>query len=439
MTYISDPELISRLNAKAGFAQSNNAITDPDLINRLNQQAGFTSNNSAAKNLVSQITAQQKPSASQQMVNNIISPEGREGLKKIAAYTGMIGTSGIGGMAGTAARLGAGAGAGAILDPEDRMKGAETGLGFSALGEAAPFALSGVGKIAELINPVKYAGKLGEQIKNTYNTFKTETSRIYNDLRDRYQDKNIYEIGNKLPSTSYLNSSPQDMNYVNQNATLKRMHNAFLENPTYENAHDLQSQMGSYSREIKKGKMDANDINTVDAISNVQGNLQEDMGNFLKNSNPLDYSSYQQARSLTRDVLAPHDLNDYVSKVARGRIKDIDPNDLLSGIKKAKETGRLPQGHYLEPLAEQLKNRVERGGAINDIGSLIGGGVVGEMMMPGGLGAGAGVGAGAAMAKFVNPVAIRLAQNPYFINGLKNIGKGYDFGKNYLISQNLEQ
>lgn len=361
----------------------------------------------------------------------------RQDLKNTGGFAALMGTSEIPGAAGIISRLGVGGGLGALENPDNKAQGALTGAGFSAAGEAVPAAFSGIGKIAELINPVKYAGKLGKQIQNTYQTFKDQASNIYNDLRARHGDSNIYQIGNKLPSTNYLKSDPENMSYLTSNSDLRKMHNTFIKDPSFENAHKLQSQMGTEIREIRSRGMDASSRNTVSALSDLRTNLLDDMGTFLNNTNKLDYAQYQTARGITRDIVAPHDIDSYVGKVARGKIKNTQPEQLVKGIKNAVESGELPKGHYLEQLGEQLNHRMQRGQAINDLGSLIGGGAIGEMLMPGGYGLAGGLGIGSAVAKYVNPTAIKLAQNPYFLKGLQNLGKGYNVGRGYLLNEKL--
>lgn len=392
------------------------------------------------QDIISQMTFSQKDekkSGWQQIADFVVPPEVRKDLGKVGMDAALIGSGGISGMLGIGTRLGLGSAYGAASSPENRIKGAEEGLGFSALGEAAPFAIFGIGKVSELINPMKYANKLGNQIQNVYSTFKNKASGIYNGLRDKYKDNTIYEIGNKIPSIDYLKTPKDILKHVLENPTLREMHKDFIKNPSYKNAHELQSQMGSYIRSINGDVIDSNTKNTIDAVSKAQDRLQDDLGNFLKNSNKNDYNKYEDARDMTRDIISPHDSNKYIGNIARGRVENIEPNKLLKSIEKAKELGELPESHYLNEVGKQLYNRIKRGESINDIGSLIGGASIGEMMMPGGLGASAGLGAGAAMAKIVNPVAIRLAQNPYFVKGLSKLGKGYNVGRSYLLGEEL--
>lgn len=429
-------------------AQKINGSYQPTLEDTLqadqsNQMNGQQGKNQIPNMMYKMYTEQSAPTNAQSHISKAADILGipdyvRKDIKDVGGFAALEATGGIPGIAGLMTRLGIGSGLGALENPKNRMEGAETGAGFSALGEALPGALSGVGKIAELINPIKYAGKLGKQIQDTYQTFKGQASGIYNDLKDRYVNSNIYEIGDKLPSTKFFQSSPEDIKKLLSNSTLEQMTKDFIKKPTYNAAHDLQAQMGSYMREIRQGKMDANDINTLASIKNVQRNLQEDIGTFLKNSDKLDYAKYQEARAMTRNVIAPHESNDYLKKVSRGKIQNIQPADLSKAIKKTQESGNLPEGHYLNQINEDLQNRIKRGQAINDLGSLIGGGAIGEALMPGLYGVGSGLGLGAAAAKYVNPTAIRLAQNPYFLKGLQKMGAGYNFGRSYLLNETLK-
>lgn len=96
MTYVSDPELISILNSKAGIGSSDNIVTDPELINQLNRKANIKSNIepntvNPMQKILSQIPSPEKKSGWQQLADFVVPSEIHQDLKNLAGMSLMLG------------------------------------------------------------------------------------------------------------------------------------------------------------------------------------------------------------------------------------------------------------------------------------------------------------------------------------------------------------
>jgi len=118
-------------------------------------------------------------------------------------------------------------------------------------------------------------------------------SAPYKTLSNLLGDGNIYS--SPEANANYLGLSPETINKT-YNSDLKLMHDKFLANPTFDNAHELQSQLGSEVRDFDKmrarlGKLPQTERNLQDTYKFARTNLQEDIDSFLTNKNPAFMSA----------------------------------------------------------------------------------------------------------------------------------------------------
>lgn len=380
MTPVTDPNLIAQLegNAPSGGMTP---VTDPALISQLEGSgnlpyqmyqaagnavlgAGDALRNTGvdAYNLLSGRNAQLAPSSNGQAYNvgNFLGNTGTflgggealEGARAAAEaipYAGqvakLLGGQGLPNAAqgfATAAKRALGtAGYGALTNPSDPSQGAATGAGLSLAADAIPGTAGLIDKGAQYFQPQKYAKQilnnlgngqtlegnaqsLAQRLQQAYQQRKGEGNDLYNPVLNSVRDRSLYDGIN--PSDSSYPSL--DIGSLNYDRNLKRMDSQFSENPTFENAHNLQSQLGTAIRKLQtndaKGNLSVADRNTLQGYQEAQDSLRDDMGSFLKQYDADTGDNlgeqYQNATQNWAENVVPYIDNPKITKIAKGDV-----------------------------------------------------------------------------------------------------------------------
>lgn len=340
---------------------------------------------------------------------------GAEGLPligKIAQSLGKEGLSGVGRRA-----LGAGIG-GAIESEENRGEGAEKGAATSLAFELLPTALKGVGKFAEILNPKKFAKQLSEKIIQNHNKSQSLASDQYTAVRNVVGESNITHNN---PSSKYISLDPGITQMFGPN--VNKLHNQFINKMTFDNAHKLQSQMGSEIAKLSGKKPDAITLNSIQSLQEAREALKQDMDTFLRVKDPSLADKYKLGTEIFKNQVAPYRSNEVIRNIVNGNIKNIEPKKLESSLSSLSDQG-LINDHYLKDALQKLSEKTNRGKALGTGSSILAGMGIGHALLPG-LGGGGGF-VGAAAGKMLGPHALKLSQNPEVLKLLeKNKNRYY--------------
>lgn len=337
------------------------------------------------------------------------------------------------GSAGIARRLSGTTLGGALENPNDRMQGAENGALLAGAGESIPLALKGIHHAAEFINPQHFTNKLAASIKGAYENSKAEAKKYYAAVLDHFgQEKintnqiNHYEKWNKKDSLAAYDSK------------LKDLHQDFINNPTLEKAHQLQSQLGSKSSQLSNSKhLDIHTHNAIADLKQARSALQSDISNFLQQKNSDVLNQYQDASKFYKNTVIPYHAEPFISKIAAGDVKTSMPKKLSHALTALSEKEGLPAHHYLQQTLEHLNSKINRGKMTSQLASMVTGAGLGEMSYPGGLGALGGLVGGGAAHQYVLPKLLDLAANPYATQQLKKLNAPYHLLTQSLIAHQL--
>lgn len=224
----------------------------------------------------------------------------------------------------------------------DPVMGAAQGAGLGAVATGLPSAIgAGWSKLSNAINPGQlmnqFLGKIGSglsltdnakslasDIQNAYQSQKAKASDLYNPIFNNYSGSNIFDGVKNAENTasSYLNLSPK----ITENYTpdLNDMHEAFLQNPTLQNAHNLQSQLGSSVRDFQgmaaKGNLTTADRINMQNYQRAQNSVLTDTNNFLERQQPGLGAQYTAANTNYAANVAPYLSNPQISQIAQGNI-----------------------------------------------------------------------------------------------------------------------
>jgi len=249
------------------------------------------------------------------------------------------------------------AGYGALMSPEDRARGALMGAGLGTAGEiAAPIAGQLRGALGKLIPTRALAGTPADQAQTVLNTLGkgltkqenvmsfanrikdarsnavAEGSDLYNNVLNQpgitgrlIKDNNIYQTSFGPLKRSYPKVGKDIFNKYDRD--IKPYHQAFMENPTFENAHSLQSQLGYEIRDLTKknakGMLDLKDKSTMKDFKYARKAVTGDMSNFLNKQDPTGGLSdaYKGATQNWKENVAPYTENPKIAQIATGRIQ----------------------------------------------------------------------------------------------------------------------
>jgi len=290
---------------------------------------------------------------------------------------------------------------GAVENPEERLKGAGQGLAYGALGEALTAPFQGIGKLAEITNPIKYSAKEAGKIRNEYQLAKLKQAEAYAPVTAKYGDSWLTP-----KPESYLGFKEGEKKYFTPE--VKKVYKDFLDDPSFGNLHKLQSQMGKDASRISTS---GNKINTSQTLTAARDKVNEKISNFLK-KDPEMFELYEKGRAITRDEVSPFTSNPTLAKISQGLNTHPTPEQLHSAITKSSqkmsrmEGGRalsaLPESHYLSKALEKLGKKMSNADLAKSIIPILGG--VGGSMT-GGLPFGAALG-------LSGHYGLKMAQNP---------------------------
>lgn len=338
------------------------------------------------------------------------------------------------GLPGIARRLVGTSMAGALENPHDRMQGAENGALLAGAGESIPLALKGIHQAAEFIHPQQFTNKLATSIKAAYENSKAEAKQYYASVLvhlgqekiNSHQSLNHYAEWHKKDSLAAYDSK------------LKDLHEDFINNPTLEKAHQLQSQLGSKSSQLSNTKhLDIHTHNAIADLKQARSALQGDISNFLQKKNSNVLSQYQEASKFYKNTVIPYHAEPFISKIVMGDVKTSTPKKLSHALTALSEKEGLPAHHYLQQALEHLNRKINRGKMSSQLASLVTGVGLGEMSYPGGLGALGGLVGGGAAHYYVLPKLVDLAANPYATQQVKNLKIPYQLLMKSLIANQL--
>jgi hypothetical protein len=337
------------------------------------------------------------------------------------------------GSAGIARRIAGTALGGALESPDNRLQGAEKGALFSGLGESIPVALKSVNHIAEFMSPQRFTNQLAASIKHNYQQSKIQAKDLY--------DKVLSNIGDQTLSTTSYNQLTKGF-FKYYDAKLNQLHQEFIQQPTFDKAHQLQSQIGSKIAQLQSKKdPDVLTHNAILDLKQARSILQNDIAHFLQQKYPAVSDRYQAASQFYKNTVIPYKGNSLIRKIVQGERKAIKPEKLaesLTNLLQSDKTAISPT-HYLKEASNQISTKIHRGKMTSQLAALLTGAGLGEITYPGGLGAFGGLIGGSAAHRYVLPKLLDLAVNPYANQQIKKLNAPYQFLLKSLIANQLPQ
>jgi hypothetical protein len=204
------------------------------------------------------------------------------------------------------------------------------------------------------------------------------------------QDKNDvnYDFGrtasNGIPQSQGAYSALDDSILKSYPSSLKTLNDNFTQNPTFSNAHALQSQLGSLVGKLQandaKGTLNMADRHTMENLQNARTSLLTDMDQYLQNADPNLANQYAVASQNWSKNVAPYMSQQAIAKAVNQNMNNTGNNAALTPEKLAtalSKVGGNPVG-----LAEQ-KDALQKRIAFRNLAQRGAGALLGEHFLPG--------------------------------------------------------
>ncbi len=256
-------------------------------------------------------------------------------VKGVAQYSPAM----LAGGASLPTQMAAGGAYNATQMPDNPLVGAGIGAGLAA----APELATPIKWAANLLRPQKAAEELmgrlsggqtleenqqglADNIRNGYKQANNAVADIYKPVFDSIGNNAIYNRINPIYGVSQKGAYENLGKSVFDNfgGDLKDMHQNFMMNPTLNNAHALQSQLGSeigsINSLIKSGKSDIADKNSLSDLKKSRTALQSDINTYLGTQGIDPVSDYLSASQQFKQNVVPYLSNSKLAKISTGEI-----------------------------------------------------------------------------------------------------------------------
>lgn len=220
----------------------------------------------------------------------------------------------------------------------DRMAGAERGVLAGGIGEALPIAGKAIGAITPqrltdtIMNTLSKGRGLEENSKSLASDIKQAYKR--NQMQAQAQYGNLFkqagdtDISKEIPGSgiapieSYKNMPNYDDVVNSYLPNTKILHSNFEENPTVENAHKLQAQLGSDLRKLYSMPRDTATFEKMQHYQNALNNLRNDASITLLAKDPTGAlnDQYADATRFYRNKIVPYRSDTKLFKIATGKV-----------------------------------------------------------------------------------------------------------------------
>jgi hypothetical protein len=295
-----------------------------------------------------------------------------------------------------------------IHSMQDFRNVGQESVGLNSLLEAGTLPFRAGGYAAEMSNPLNYSAQKSNEINTEFNAAQAAQQAIYAPVFARYGENTV-----TTTPQSYLGFTPAITRRFTPN--INKSYRDFIDEPSFQNLHNLQSQMG---KDASSMSGNTNKINTYQTLNNARQSVQGRIQGYLS-QDPNALSSYNAGTNITRDLVEPYRSSNALQNISSGAETNASPSDITNAIQKGIVDRSIPANHPLVNHMNDLNNAINFGKAAQYAIPALVGGLGGQYIHPGlggALGGASGVlGASqiAGMAsKFGAPSLTGFVQNP---------------------------
>jgi hypothetical protein len=191
-------------------------------------------------------------------------------------------------------------------------------------------------------------------LKSAYNERIAQSAANYAPVDAVASGEKIYPNDKALTQSNYFKtyfSSPKIQNSINHK--VEQSHNDFLVDPTYDNAHKLQSDIGK-AIGVEKGKGFNADRDKLSVYNDLRDAVKNDVASFLDKYSPDLANQYKAASDYHLKEVIPYRSTSNIIKAIQN--KDVNESSLLNAFKSA-HTKRNVQ-KIISDLGPEFQNKL---------------------------------------------------------------------------------
>lgn len=238
---------------------------------------------------------------------------------------------------------------------------------LNSLMEVAPMLARGTAGAAEIYNPSHvYASRKANEINQEYRAARALQRETYRPVFEKYGQASVTE-----DAKNYLANLGIERRKLYPES--KKIYDAFLDNPTFQNLHNFQSKIGGDLRQTRRA---GNKPRTTQEFEQYRNSLQDAATEFLQTDNNA-LNAYNQGSHITRNLVEPFRAMPTLKKISLGTKIDATPQQIAQAIKSGREkiTGEsrnnvftaIPEGHPLERHFNDINSRLGLGKTLQNV------------------------------------------------------------------------
>ena len=171
---------------------------------------------------------------------------------------------------------------------------------------------------------------LAQELKANYDNIKGQHSADYESIFNSPTEEESYITGEPFKANELsLTGKDYDNNYSDYefpDKNLQSLHEKFMQDKSLENAHRLQSELGSEIGYLKNQKnkdmLDSSGKNLLNDYSNMRTTILDDMNSRLKEASPDLADRYEQATENWSNNVIPYHSDKTLRDIVNGKVKN---------------------------------------------------------------------------------------------------------------------
>lgn len=256
------------------------------------------------------------------------------------------------------ARAGTGAGintATSALNPDNKNSLAKTGaenLGLNALLESMPYVGKAIGWMTQGVRPAAHArdiieglgqgsqtleenGKsLAQDIKNAHAGHESVVKSYLDPITKEHGNENVYSTEkptpNKKGQLSLLDILRQKPNLpdLNDEHEVGEVYKEFNKNPTFNNTHKLQQELGIRIGKLQKMQYSPELEKKIASLRESRGQLLDGMDHYLQTNDPAAAKNWEKGINYFKEHVLPYRTDSTIRNIVQG--KETNPKNIHS-------------------------------------------------------------------------------------------------------------
>lgn len=207
-------------------------------------------------------------------------------------------------------------------------------------------------------NAQSFSNEVMQAHKNHYDNYTKKVEPVM----QKYGDKDLYLTHNAEGVSTFKPYDKLEIDTTDK--YLKKRVNEFNGNPTFRNAHELQSEIGAQIGQLRRMPPSIEGKNSIAALKEARDSVKQSQDAFLANVDPASREAYKESSDYFKKNIIPYRSDKTLRKIIEG--EETNPKN-LHGIfeyptekinKKTMERQMGPIEKVVSDLTPETRNRI---------------------------------------------------------------------------------